>query len=134
MVLCLDVLEHFVREESISLLLEVKRVLKTGGRILLHVPNAEGIFGAKIRYADYTHEIAFTQKSISQLLQYVGFATVRSYEDKPIVQNLVGAIRRVLWTIFTLPYRFLHAIETGSFNVKLSQNILVIAETGLAEK
>ena len=126
-VLCLDVLEHFTKEEGIRLLLEVKRVLKADGRIIIHVPNAEGIFGSKIRYADFTHETAFTPKSISQLLQFVGFGTVQCFEDKPIVHGLVSGVRRWLWSLVTLMFRFIHAVETGSFNVKLSQNILVVA-------
>lgn len=129
-ILCIDVLEHFTREEGIKLLLEIRRVLKPDGRTIIHVPNAEGIFGSKIRYADFTHEMAYTQKSIAQILQYSGFGLVYCYEDKPLVHGLMSAIRRLLWILLTFPYRILHAAETGSTNVKLSQNILVLAFKG----
>lgn len=126
-ILCIDVLEHFNRDEAVKLLVDIKRVLKKDGRVIIHVPNAEGIFGSKIRYADFTHEMAYTQKSIAQILQYTGFGDVHCYEDKPLIHGFLSAIRRLLWITFTIPFRVLHAIETGGMNVKLSQNILVIA-------
>lgn len=129
-ILCIDVLEHFTREESVKLLLEIRRVLQSEGRVIIHVPNAEGIFGSKIRYADFTHEMAYTQKSIAQILQYCGFGQVSCYEDRPIMHGILSAIRRLLWILLTIPYRVLHAVETGSMNVKLSQNILVLAFKG----
>ncbi len=133
-ILCIDVLEHFTREEGIKLLVEMRRVLKSDGRAIIHVPNAEGIFGSKIRYADFTHEMAYTQKSISQILQYSGFGQVYCYEDKPIIHSILSALRRLLWVVLTIPYRILHAVETGSMNVKLSQNILIVAFKGTAVK
>lgn len=129
-ILCIDVLEHFTREESVKLLMEIRRVLKPEGRVIIHVPNAEGIFGSKIRYADFTHEMAYTQKSITQILLYCGLEKVSCYEDKPIIHGIISAIRRLLWIMLTIPYRILHAVETGSMNVKLSQNILVLASKG----
>ena len=126
-ILCIDVLEHFTREESVKLLVGIRRVLKPEGRVIIHVPNAEGIFGSKIRYADFTHEMAYTQKSIAQILHYCRFERVSCYEDKPLVHGIISAIRRLLWILLTIPYRVLHAVETGSMDVKLSQNILAMA-------
>lgn len=124
-ILCLDVIEHFQREDAIRLLHEIFRLLRKGGTIVLHVPNAEGIFGSKVRYSDYTHEMAFTSRSLFQLLRFIGFDSPTCFEDKPIVHGFKSMVRRVLWPVVTFQFRFLHAVETGSFDVKLSQNILV---------
>lgn len=123
-ILFLDVLEHFKIEDNIELLREANRVLKPSGSVIIHVPNASGIFGSKIRYADITHEMAFTESSLTQLTRYVGFNQCICFEDKPIIHGVVSIIRRFYWMLATAGFRLLHAAETGSFKIKLSQNIL----------
>jgi 2-polyprenyl-3-methyl-5-hydroxy-6-metoxy-1,4-benzoquinol methylase len=128
-ILLMDVLEHFNKNEIVDLLSICNALLRKGGILIIHVPNAEGIFGSKIRYADFTHEISFTQKSIVQLLRMTSFeAEVIISEDKPLMHSFKSAIRSILWMILTFPFRLLHFIECGTFDIKLSQNILVIAE------
>lgn len=58
--LLIDLLEHLTYEEIFSLLDKLYSKLNKGGKILIHIPNAEGIFGMRIRYRDLTHELAFT--------------------------------------------------------------------------
>ncbi len=123
-VLFLDVIEHFAHAEILHLLTEAHRIIRHGGTIILHVPNAEGIFGSRIRYSDFTHDMAFTSKSLSQILTYAGFSSFRCFEDKPLLHNLKGILRRLIWIIGTFPFRVLHAAETGTYAVFLSQNIL----------
>lgn len=123
-VLYLDVIEHFIRPEILTILKESYRILKPGGVIIIHVPNAEGFFGSRIRYSDITHEQAFTSKSLSQILTYSGFKSFKCFEDKPLFHSIVSTIRRVIWEVSTLPIRLIHAAETGVFTVSLSQNIL----------
>ena len=57
-VIVMDVLEHMDREVLFEICDDIFRVLRPGGRIVAHVPNAEGIFGSYIRYGDLTHELA----------------------------------------------------------------------------
>lgn len=129
-ILFLDVLEHFHRDETLKVLDTAFSKLKPDGKLVIHVPNAEGIFGNRIRYSDITHEQAFTAKSIAQMLRYAGFSKFRAYEDKPIVHSFFSFVRYILWTIMTLPYRILHGVETGVFNIILSQNLLIVATKG----
>jgi SAM-dependent methyltransferase len=126
-ILFLDVLEHFSRDEILILLNESYRILGSNGRVIIHVPNAEGIFGSKIRYSDITHELAFTSNALGQILTYAGFSSFTCLEDKPTLHNFKGLIRRFLWTIGTFPFRLLHLAETGTYKVRLSQNILFCA-------
>jgi len=127
-VLIMDVLEHLTREELFVILDEVLRVLDAGGICMAHVPNAEGLFGMRIRYGDLTHEQAYTSKSIRQAFLTVGFSTPRCVEDKPVVHGLMSLTRRALWEIGTIYPRVLLAAETGEFRTILSQNMLVIAQ------
>jgi len=123
----MDVLEHLERQELFDVCDGIFRVLRPGGRIVLHVPNAGGLFGAKVRHSDLTHENAFTSISIRQLLGATGFSDIRSYEDRPVPHGLVSAIRAVVWEIGSAPFRLLHAAETGSPECILSQNLLAVA-------
>ena len=67
----------------------------------------------KIRYGDFTHELAFTPKSASQVFRVAGFREVRCFEDKPRVHGLTSLARRIIWDVGTLPSRLLLAAETG---------------------
>lgn len=126
-VLLIDVLEHLTRDELFQTLDAVMRVLAPGGLVLAHVPNAEGVFGMRVRYGDFTHEQAFTAQSSCQVFRTVGFSRVLCHEDRPVVHGPVSCARRVLWDVGTLPYRVLLAAETGSWRAILSQNLLIEA-------
>src|SRR6266487_2510759 len=65
----LDLIEHLTKDELVALVDEVHRALRPGGRWVIHVPNAEAPFGSLIRYGDFTHELAFTRMSLTQLLR-----------------------------------------------------------------
>ncbi len=127
-VLLMDVLEHLTRQELFDTLDEVYRILKPGGRCIAHVPNAEGLFGMRIRYGDLTHEMAFTPKSAHQLFVTIGFGEVTSHEDRPVIHNLKSFVRRVIWDVLTLPFRLLLTAETGQTSFVLSQNMLIVAD------
>jgi 2-polyprenyl-3-methyl-5-hydroxy-6-metoxy-1,4-benzoquinol methylase len=126
-VLMIDVLEHLTSEEMFEILDQVFRVLRSGGTCIAHVPNAEGLYGMRVRYGDLTHERAFAPRSAEQLFRTTGFLDVICFEDQPEMHGLKSIIRRALWKVGTLPHRLLLAAETGSRRFILSQNMLVIA-------
>jgi len=130
-ILLIDILEHLPLETAFDLLDRIFSKLNDGGRLIIHVPNAEGLYGMRIRYGDLTHEQAFTPTSIRQLLKTIGFNKVTYSEDKPIVHGVVSFIRRVLWGILTAPHRLLLMAETGHKKFILSQNMLVVAQKGM---
>ena len=128
-VLAFDVIEHFTRDELLPFVDEVHRVLKPGGRWIIHVPNGESPFFGSIRYGDLTHEMAFTRASLSQLLLSSGFGEVRCFEDAPVVHGPKSALRWVLWKGFRGVLRLYIAAETGdASNAHIfSQNLLAVA-------
>jgi SAM-dependent methyltransferase len=124
-VICLfDVLEHLDRQEAFELLTEARRVLSPTGICIGHVPNAEGIFGARIRYSDLTHEQSFAASSIRQMFGSLHFGAVECFEDKPTIHGIKSLVRRVLWECGSLPFRLLYLAETASSGAILSQNLL----------
>jgi 2-polyprenyl-3-methyl-5-hydroxy-6-metoxy-1,4-benzoquinol methylase len=124
-----DLIEHFNRNELIGLVDEVYRVLKPQGRWNIHTPNAESPFGMRIRYGDFTHELAFTRKSLAQVLFSSGFSRVNCYEDEPAVHGAKSATRWVLWKVFRSLLRLYLAVETGDTgrDSVFSQNFLAVA-------
>jgi 2-polyprenyl-3-methyl-5-hydroxy-6-metoxy-1,4-benzoquinol methylase len=125
--LLIDIIEHLRTDETMNLFEILYDGLNDGGKIIIHVPNAEGLFGMRIRYGDMTHETAFTPNSIKQLLKTIGFSEIQCFEDKPIVHGLKSLLRRTIWDIFTLYHRMLLMAETGENRFILSQNMTVTA-------
>ncbi len=129
LVIAFDVIEHFTKDELLPFIDEVFRVLRKGGKWLIHCPNGESPFGPRMFFGDFTHELAFTRTSIAQLLLASGFARVSSYEDKPVVHGLKSMVRRGLWETFRLFLRLYLAVETGAGEKEciFSQNFLTVA-------
>jgi SAM-dependent methyltransferase len=129
-VICFDVIEHFTKDELLPFVDQVRRVLRPGGRWIIHVPNGGSPFGGLVRYGDFTHELAFTTTSLQQLLAASGFASVRCYEDVPIPHGLKSAARWVLWHGVRAALRVWVAAETGRTDHGVfSQNLLAVAQT-----
>lgn len=128
-VVAFDVIEHFTKPELLQFIDEVFRVLKPGGRWIIHAPNGESPFAGAVIYGDFTHELAFTRISLGQLLLSSGFRSVDCYEDRPHAQSIKGALRLAVWHAFRLVLRLYLAAETGDMGRDriLSQNLLAVA-------
>ena len=131
-VVAFDVIEHFTRDELLGFVDQVRRVLRPGGRWIIHTPNGESPFCGRMRYGDLTHELAFTQTSISQLLLSSGFSKVHCFEEAPIPHGLKSVVRWGLWKVIRSGLRVYLAAETGDTggDAIFSQNFLIVAEKG----
>ena len=128
-VVAFDVLEHLSLPDVISLTSHTLRILKPGGVLILHTPNAGGIFGNMACYGDLTHQTSFTAKSLSQLLRSIGFSQVIMEEDRPIPHGVLSAVRRCCWHLIRPLFRLMYAVETGDLRSRqiFSQNMLTVA-------
>ncbi|MGJ4927614.1 class I SAM-dependent methyltransferase [Bradyrhizobium sp. HKCCYLS2038] len=123
-----DVIEHLTKPQLLQLAQEALRVLKPAGRWIIHAPNAESPFFGRIRYGDFTHELAFTRQSLGAVLRAAGFADVRCAEDAPVPHGLKSAVRLVLWKLIRSALRFVIAVETGDTADGIySQNLIAVA-------
>jgi SAM-dependent methyltransferase len=91
------VLEHQTRAELFDLLDAIQTALVPGGRLLAVVPNAKGLFGAHVRFADITHELSFTPVSVRQICGVVGLDCEAVLEHGPIVHGPISAARWAVW-------------------------------------
>jgi len=129
LVIAWDIIEHFTKSELLPFVDQVRRVLKPGGKWLIHAPNGESPFYARVYHGDYTHEQAFTRTSINQLLLASGFAEVRCYEDVPIPHGIKSSMRNIIWRAMRAGLRLYLSAETGMKGREciLSQNFVTVA-------
>jgi len=126
-VILFDLLHYFTPEQQFRIADEVHRVLRPGGRWIVHVPNGEALFGARMRYWDYLATGAFTKASLGQLVKACGFAALRCFEEAPVVHGPASAARWVVWKLTRSLARLVLAAETGETEAIFSQLLLGVA-------
>ena len=127
-VIAYDIVEHLSKAEALRMADAVFRVLRLNGSWMVHVPNAEGMFPALARWADLTHELAFNPDSVRQLARAAGFKNTHCHADKPVMHNLVGVARRVLYELARIPQLIAFHAEAGTLRRKwiCSQNLFAV--------
>jgi len=70
------VLEHFPKSEVINQLRQIHKILKSGGTLIVMVPNAQSNTGCYWAYEDFTHHLLFTSGSLYYVLKASGFSSV----------------------------------------------------------
>lgn len=127
-VIALDVIEHYNKLELLMLLDAVYGALKDTGVLLVQTPNADGPFGARHRYGDFTHELAFTPTSLSQALRMAGFKEIEFTPVEPIIHGAVSFMRWCAWKAIRLLLVAYLAVETGCLRGHvLTQNMIALA-------
>jgi 2-polyprenyl-3-methyl-5-hydroxy-6-metoxy-1,4-benzoquinol methylase len=123
-----DVLEHLHKDQVLETLDAVAAALKPGGRLVIQTANGDGPFTGRYRYGDFTHELAFTARSIGQVLRATGFNAVAVYPVDPAVHGLKSAIRWLAWrAIRVLLTGYLMAESGVTRGHILSQNLIAVA-------
>jgi len=128
MIFMRDVIEHFNKEEIMDILEKTLESLNSGGSLIIQAPNAEGPFGSRLRYSDFTHEVSFTKNSAKQLFMATGFSSVDVYPVPVVVHGIKSFIRMVLWFLIKAIIKFYLLAETGSADGIFTQNIIVVAK------
>ena len=117
-----NVLEHHYKHEIVEILKRTREAMTEGGRVFIQVPNSETPFGARLRYADFSHEVAFTSSSISQVLRVCGFDEI---ETGPIRTGARGW-RRLVWRATELLYKSLLRAELGNQEFIVTQDLFAV--------
>jgi len=124
MIIARDVIEHFKKDELLSLLELVYSNLKEGGRFIIKTPNGESPFTGRYRWGDFTHEVIFTWSSLNQLFKVTGFREVKFKPAGPVPHGLKSAVRYFLWKCIETFLRFYIIVETGQKKGIFTQNII----------
>src|SRR6266568_2366300 len=97
MIVALDVIEHFRKDEIFAILDLVHQALRAGGLFLMQTPNGMSKYGRWYRTYDFTHETIFDAESARQCLSAIGFRNVVIKPVPPVVHGMPSAVRAVLW-------------------------------------
>lgn len=127
--ICFDVMEHFTKGEFLGLLDSARRILKSGGRWPIHVPNAECPFSCRIHYGDYIHKHALTRESLAQLLLSGASQASVALRTAQRCMAFKSAVRALLWRWLPVSLLFYIAGETRALNGSglFSQNLPAVA-------
>jgi len=107
-----DVLEHIPCEQVLPLLSLIHERLVPAGRLVVKVPNMSNpITGGRGRFVDFTHVSGFTEESLQQVLENVGFAGVLTapvdlyVTSNPVLNALARAACAAQHASWRLAYR-----------------------------
>ena len=128
LIIARDVFEHFTKDAFLEALIAIKKSLSASGRLIIQVPNGEGIHMGSILYADATHESAYTVSSLRQLALCAGFKKVVVFPVDPKSQGVKGIIRSLFWRLKASNVKFWRYIERGDPGGPVTANILAIIE------
>lgn len=123
-----DVLEHLPKETIMTVLEQIHTKLNHGGKLMIQVPNGESPFFGRIRYGDFTHELAFSRSSLEQILRLRNFSNLKFYPVEPVPKSLKSWMRFILWKLISKMYKLLLFAEIGRTDCIVTQNILSISE------
>ena len=123
-----DLFEHLTKEDTLEGLTLCREALRPGGALLLQVPNGESPFAGRIIYGDFTHETAFTQASLNQVLRAAGFDSVICHPVRPVVYGIKSWLRSLVWRVVEAAIVTAIVAEVGPVRPIVTQNLLVVAE------
>jgi 2-polyprenyl-3-methyl-5-hydroxy-6-metoxy-1,4-benzoquinol methylase len=122
-----DLIEHFDKQSVFDFLEKCFASLALGGGLVLQVPNAESPYFGRVRYGDFTHELAFSASSIAQLLGAVGYTDIKIYPWRPAISGPKSLVRYVAWRLIEPLLKLPIQIESGGSNRIVTMNLIAVA-------
>ena len=122
-----DVLEHIPKSHIVNLLMLVRKALKGNGVVFIKTVNAANPFNLRGRYIDFTHEVAFTEHSLVQVLKMAGFRVIALFGNECPRPGLKGVLDRFVKKVFFLIMRKLFQLQGIVPPNILDKDIIAIA-------
>lgn len=110
-----QVIEHFTKHDIAIYFPLMRAALKPGGVLMVQTPNMCSYGGIRHRYVDLTHEVGFTELSLTQVMRLAGFERIQMV---PTRLPLKGGPKRILhrllqrWQEAWLSFNYLIAMGT----------------------
>ena len=129
LVIGIDTIEHFRKDEVLEFLGLCRQALTHGGRIILQTPNAESPWGAQHRYNDFTHEVGFNPNALGRLMAITGFKGIEAREAGPIAwgYGLRSAVRFIVWRLIRMGLLVWNLAETGQAGSGVLTRVFLIS-------
>lgn len=124
-----DVLEHIRKEVIFDFMDAMRSALSPGGKLILKTINASNpVTGASSRYYDITHELSFTEESLSQLLTIAGFGSIRVLpQDIWVFNPLVNALGKSCHFLLNGSMRFLFRLYGRRTTRIFTKDLIAVA-------
>lgn len=126
-VTCFDVIEHLPQEKAISLVDEVRRVLRSGSLFIITTPNRDSLrnrlWGHRV---EEKHYYEYNLPELRETLHSRGFAVARTagiYLPPPVLQPYLEHYAN----IFPIKHAFLLLIRAGARWPDWSETLLLVA-------
>jgi SAM-dependent methyltransferase len=97
-----DVVEHIPKKQILDVMSAIYNALKTNGILIVQVPNMQSITASIFRYDDFTHEMGYTERSLTQMLNICGFSSIQCFGFEFLSKSFVSKIKSVIRAIFWL--------------------------------
>lgn len=126
-ILGMDIIEHFTKDELVQLLHLIKENLTIGGMALFRTPNLDAPIATAFANGDFTHENYLNASSAEQVGLACGFSQVYVMESfMKINHPLKEAIRKLLFFLLKSAFKLtLFATARSSKNVLTSPNLII---------
>ncbi|KAF5416105.1 MAG: Ubiquinone biosynthesis O-methyltransferase [Candidatus Methanophagaceae archaeon] len=124
-----DIIEHFNKQEIIEILKLVNKNLVENGKVIIKTLNAANpILASSSRYMDFTHEIGFTEESLSQILRVCGFNNVRIYPQDLYIfyKNPLNYIAKFISKLLNLNFRLLFILHGRKTTKIFTKDIIAV--------
>lgn len=122
-----DFLEHIQKQRLFKLLSLIKSSLKAEGILLVSVPNMSNPFSLMNRYKDITHEIGFTESSLTEALKMSGFKDIKIRGASYPVVSFKTAVGKVATIFVYNTLKLLFRVQGHSAPKFLDKSIVALA-------
>ncbi|MBK7231842.1 MAG: class I SAM-dependent methyltransferase [Saprospiraceae bacterium] len=128
LILGMDIIEHFTKNELVDLLQKIKNKLNFGGQVVFRTPNMDAILPNRYAFGDFTHECLLNSSSAQQLGLACGYGQVEIKSSNMRIKNpTFEFIRKFLFFFFQISIKIQLFITGRSVkNLILSPNMIVM--------
>lgn len=123
-----DVIEHFEKDEILSILSSVYKSLKKNGRVIIKTANLKSRWGASVRFMDFTHTIGFTEESLKQVLYLSGFKKINIVREIHPIHDVKSFLRIILKFFLEIQYRIEYLASFGGLHVNISNMLIAVSD------
>lgn len=126
----MDIIEHFTKDELVDLLQNIRKSLKPGGVAIFRTPNLDAFLSSVFANGDFTHENYMNASSAQQVCLACGFTQVQVLPGVMKIENpLKEMLRKCAAMVVQLRFKlYLFATARSSKNVLWSPNMIVEAK------
>ncbi|MEY3983376.1 MAG: hypothetical protein RL160_933 [Bacteroidota bacterium] len=125
----MDIIEHFTKNELVTLLQAAHEALKPGGIIILRTPNMDAPIASVFAYGDFTHELLLNASGAQQVMLAAGFQQVQTLPSWMHTDGwLKEQIRKYCWKLLSFKMKLeLFATARSSRNIIFTPNLIIKA-------